>query len=135
VIQNALNIIFAYAFVGEYGVEGLAWAFSLAYLVAALIAHRVLSLWARGLHGSTMLQGLARLALAGAATAVAAWAARDSITGSGVALIGRLAFATTVILVVYVLLLAGLGLLDATRARTLLPGNRATGASPSRRDG
>jgi putative peptidoglycan lipid II flippase len=125
VIQNLLNIVFAYAFVGEYGVEGLAWAFSLAYLVAAVLAHRVLSAWARGLHGATMLRGMARLALVGACTAIAAWAARDSITGTGAALVGRLAFATAVILVVYVLLLAGLGLLDATRARTLLPGNRA----------
>jgi hypothetical protein len=82
-----------------------------------------------------MLRGLARLALAGVATAIAAWAARDSITGTGIALIGRLAFATAVILVVYVLLLAGLGLVDATRARTLLPGNRPTGASPDRRGG
>jgi putative peptidoglycan lipid II flippase len=135
VIQNLMNIVFAYALVGEFGVEGLAWAFSLSYLVAALITHRVLSLWARGLHGSTMLRGLARLALAGACTAIAAWAASDSITGTGIALIGRLAFASIVILVVYGLLLAGLGLIDATRARTLLPGNRATAASPGRRDG
>jgi putative peptidoglycan lipid II flippase len=135
VIQNVLNIVFAYALVGEYGVKGLAWAFSLAYIVAALVAHRVLSLWSGGLHGTTMVRGLARLALAGAATAFAAWAARDSITGAGAALFGRLAFATAVILVVYTLLLAGLGLLDANRARTVLPGNRPRAASPSRRDG
>jgi putative peptidoglycan lipid II flippase len=135
VIQNLLNIVLAYALVGEYGVEGLAWAFSIAYILAAVVAHRVLSLWSGGLQGSTMTRGLSRLALVAAGTAIAAWAARDSIVGSGAALFGRLAFATAVILVVYVLLLAALGLLDANRVRTLLSGNRVTEASPDRRDG
>ena len=106
-------------------------------MLSALFAYWVLSLWSGGLQGSTMFRGLSRLALVALATAIAAWAARDNIVGSGAALFGRLAFASAVILGIYVLLLAAFGLLDAARARTLSARQQAplTGASPGRRDG
>jgi putative peptidoglycan lipid II flippase len=130
VVENLLNIVLAYALVGEYGVKGLAWSFSIAYLLSALFAYWVLSLWSGGLHGATMLRGMARLALVALCTTIAAWAAHDNINGTGVALFGRLAFASIVIVGIYALLLAALGLLDANRARSMLPGHRTTAASP-----
>ena len=63
VIENILNIFFAYVLVGRYGVKGLAWSFSIAYLLSALLAYWVLSLWSGGLQGSTLVRGLSRLAL------------------------------------------------------------------------
>ncbi len=137
VVENILNIFFAYVLVGRYGVKGLAWSFTLAYLLSALLAYWVLSLWSGGLQGSTLARGLSRLTLVASGTAIAAWAARDNIVGSGAALFGRLGFASAIILGIYVLLLKAFGLLDAARARTLMPGNRprTKGASPGRRDG
>jgi len=135
VVENALNIFLAYVLVGRYGVKGLAWSFSLAYLLSALLAYWVLSQWSGGLRGSTMVRGLSRLGLIAICTAIAAWAARDNIDGSGAALFGKLGFASAAVLAIYVMLLVGLGLLDARRARTLLPGHRrAREASPDRRD-
>jgi putative peptidoglycan lipid II flippase len=124
VIENLLNIVLAYALVGRYGVKGLAWSFTIAYLLSALVAYAVLSQWARGLKGTMLVRNLSRLALIALLTTIAARAARDNIVGSGVALFGRLGFASVVILAVYAMLLAGLGLLDPKRARTLLPGQR-----------
>ena len=135
VIENALNIFFAYLLVGQYGVKGLAWSFSLAYLISALLAYWVLAQWSGGLQGATMVRGLSRLGLIAFITAIAAWAARDNINGSGVRLFGKLGFASAAVVAIYAMLLVGLGLLDATRARTLMPGNRrATEASPDHRD-
>jgi hypothetical protein len=118
--------------VGRYGVKGLAWSFTIAYLLSALLAYWVLSLWSGGLQGSTLLRGLSRLALVVSCTSIAAWAARDNIVGSGAALFGRLGFATAVVVGIYALLLAAFGLLDSARARTLLG---PKGASRGRRDG
>ena len=135
VIENILNIFFAYVLVDRYGVKGLAWSFSIAYLISALVAYWVLSQWSGGLQGSTLVRGLSRLGLIALCTAIAAWAARDNIDGTGAALFGKLAFAAAAIVAIYVMLLAGLGLLDARRARTLIPGHRrVTGASPSHLD-
>jgi putative peptidoglycan lipid II flippase len=132
VIENILNILFAYVLVGRYGVKGLAWSFTIAYWLSALLAYWVLSLWSGGLQGSTLGRGFTRLTQVASCTAIAAWAARDNIIGSGAALFGRLGFASAIILVIYLLLLKALGLLDSVRARTLLPGNRPP---PSRSTG
>ena len=135
VIENILNIFFAYVLVDRYGVKGLAWSFSIAYLLSALLAYWVLSQWSGGLQGSTLVRGLARLGLIAFCTAIAAWAARDNIDGTGAALFGKLAFAAAAIVAIYIMLLAGLGLLDARRARTLIPGHRRVrGASPGHHD-
>jgi putative peptidoglycan lipid II flippase len=135
VIENILNIFFAYVLVGRYGVKGLAWSFTIAYLLSALFAYWVLSLWSGGLQGSALARGFSRLTLVAACTAIAAWAARDNIVGSGAALFGRLGFASAIILGIYLLLLKAFGLLDAARARTLLPGNRPPTATSRDRRG
>jgi putative peptidoglycan lipid II flippase len=134
VVQNILNVVFAYLLIDRYGVEGLAWSFTIAYALAAVLAYWVLSLWSGGLQGATLVRGLARLSLVALCTAIAAWAARDNIVGSGAELFGRLAFASAIILGIYALLLKALGLLDSARVRTLMPGNRPKGASQGRRD-
>jgi putative peptidoglycan lipid II flippase len=134
VVQNILNIVFAYLLVDRYGVEGLAWSFTIADALAAVLAYWVLSLWSGGLQGATLVRGLARLSLVALCTLIAAWAARDNIIGSGTELFGRLAFASAVILGIYALLLKAFGLLDSARVRTLMPGNRPKEASPGRRD-
>lgn len=52
--ENLLNIVFALALVGRYGVRGLGLAFALAYLVSALVALEVL----HRIHGTPRLAGL-----------------------------------------------------------------------------
>jgi putative peptidoglycan lipid II flippase len=117
VIENGLNILFALVLVDRYGVRGLAWSFSLAYLLSAFLAYWLLSKWSGGLQGSTMLRGLVRLGLTAFCTAVAAWAARDHIVGAGAGLFARLAFISAAIVAIYATSLAGFGLVDAKRAR------------------
>ena len=56
VLENALNVVFALALVGRYGVHGLGVAFALAYLISAVIAVGVL----RRAHGTPGLLGLLR---------------------------------------------------------------------------
>ncbi|MEY3978542.1 MAG: hypothetical protein RLZZ284_1398 [Actinomycetota bacterium] len=54
--ENALNIVLAFALVDRYGVHGLGLAFSIAYLVSAVVAVTAL----RRMHGTPGLFGLLR---------------------------------------------------------------------------
>jgi len=62
--ENALNIIFAFALVGRYGVLGLGLAFSLAYIVAALVALVVLHVKVEVLSVPSVLRSLSPIVAA-----------------------------------------------------------------------
>ena len=73
ILECALNILIAaIAYFLGFGVQGLAFGMAAAYLISAFIAFAVVSQRTRGLHGSAIADGLARVFLASAAMAVAA---------------------------------------------------------------
>ena len=125
VLQNGLNIALALAFVAPWGVAGLAWAYSISYLVAAVVSWRALGHAVRGgLRSDLLVPVLARAAIAALVMGLALWLGRDlagSDTGWGA--IVRLAAAGTIGLAVYVATLVGLGGMDPHRPA--LPWSRA----------
>jgi putative peptidoglycan lipid II flippase len=124
VVQNGLNVVLAVAFVGPWGVPGLAWAYSISYSVAAVYSWIALGRTVRGgLRSDLLLPVLGRAAVAALVMGVTAWLAKDLAGGeSGWAAIVRLGVAGALALVVYLATLAGLGGMDPRR-RTL-PGRR-----------
>ncbi len=81
-IENALNILFALLFYPRYGISGLAYAYSAAYAVAAVIALEALRRRIHGIDGRRTLQTTAKTAVAAAALALVTWAAARKIDGS-----------------------------------------------------
>jgi putative peptidoglycan lipid II flippase len=117
VFENGLNVVLALVLVGAFGVVGLAWAYSIAYLVAAVVAWRTLSTRVSGGLGTDRLQPvLARAVVAAAVMALALWLARD-LAGSddGAGAIVRLAVAGSIGAAVYFATLIGLGGMDPRR--------------------
>jgi putative peptidoglycan lipid II flippase len=122
VLQNALNIALAAAFVAPWGVTGLAWAYSISYLVAAVVSWRALERVVRGgLRSDLLLPVLGRALTAAGVMGVAMWLGRD-LAGSpdGWGAIVRLAVAGSIGLAVYTATLLGLGGMDPRRST--LPG-------------
>jgi putative peptidoglycan lipid II flippase len=111
VVQNGLNIVLALIFVVPWGVSGLAWAYSLSYLVAAVVSWQSLAHAVRGgLRTDLLLPVLGRAAAAALVMALALWLGRDlagSDTGWGAII--RLAVVGTLGLGVYLATLVGLG--------------------------
>lgn len=128
--ENVVNIGAAFLLVGRYGVVGLAFAYGLAYTVAAILSTVVL---VRRLHDfdvAGLIGSVARIGLAGAAMAAATIGVGRAIgAASGPALLGAMALAGAVGLVAYVVALVALRVpgLEALAAR--LPGRRGRGAS------
>jgi putative peptidoglycan lipid II flippase len=114
VAENGLNIVFALALVVPFGVPGLAWAYSFAYLVAAVLAWRALDRRVPGgLRGETLVPVIGRALVSALVMAVAMWAGRDLVgTSSGWGAVARLAVAGGIGLIVYFATLIGLGGLD-----------------------
>jgi putative peptidoglycan lipid II flippase len=126
VLQNGLNIALAIVFVGPWGVPGLAWAYTVSYLVAAIVSWRALTRVVRGgLRGDLLVPVLARAAIAAVAMGCTLWLARD-LAGSddGWGAIPRLAVAGALGLAVYLATLIGLGGMDPRRSA--LPGGHAS---------
>jgi putative peptidoglycan lipid II flippase len=114
-VENAINIVLAIALVGRYGVVGLAWAFSLAYLVSAVIAWWMLDVRLHhALRTELLLSVLFRIGVAGGAMAIACWASRDLVgSPEGLGVLPRLAVSGGLGLAVYFAVLTGLGGLNA----------------------
>ncbi len=74
-VENVINIVVALALVGRFGVAGLAWSFTIAYSLSALLALRVLTYKVPGMAVRPLLAGVLRLAVAATATAAVAWIA------------------------------------------------------------
>ena len=86
VFENAVNVVVGLVLVRRFGVPGLAWSFTIAYLLAAAVAVRVLAWKVPGLPLRSLIVGIARLAVAGAVTAEVAWLASRAVgsdTGAG----------------------------------------------------
>lgn len=114
VAQNGLNVVLALALFAPFGVTGLAWAYSIAYLVLAVITWIVLNgQIPGGLRGEMLVPVLGRALVAAAAMGFAMWLARD-MAGSddGLGAIVRLAVASIIGLGVYGAVLIGLGGMD-----------------------
>ena len=73
VIENLLNILFAFIFVGPFGVLGLGLAFALAYILTALLAIQVLQYKVRGFELRLMFTAMGKTVLASVVMAEAIW--------------------------------------------------------------
>src|SRR4029079_10121256 len=73
VFENVLNILVAIVLVGPLGVPGLAWSFTVAYLVAAVFAFYVLTVKVRGVDGRALVTSLGRIAVAAIVSGEVAW--------------------------------------------------------------
>jgi peptidoglycan biosynthesis protein MviN/MurJ (putative lipid II flippase) len=116
-VENGLNIVLALAFVALWGVTGLAWAYSISYLVAAVLSWRALSrVVPSGLRTDLLTPVLGRALLAALTMGVTCWLARD-LAGSedGWGAIVRLVVAGGIGVVVYFATLVGLGGMDPRR--------------------
>ncbi|MEY2426150.1 MAG: putative peptidoglycan lipid flippase [Actinomycetota bacterium] len=73
-VENAINIVLAFALVGRYGVQGIAFSYSIAYLLAAVLALAVLRRRVGRLGGTELAGAFARIVGATAVMGVAVWA-------------------------------------------------------------
>jgi len=80
VMENGINIVIALAVVGDSGVEGLAWAYALAYTISAVVALRTLQARVGRLRRSVLASVLRSLVAAGV-TALVVRVARDAVSG------------------------------------------------------
>jgi putative peptidoglycan lipid II flippase len=86
VVENVLAIVFAVVLVGRFGVAGLAWATSLAYIIALGLALASLSNKLRGIGLQRLLLSLSRLVLGAVVAGEVAWLISHLVgsdTGSG----------------------------------------------------
>jgi putative peptidoglycan lipid II flippase len=82
-LENAVNVALAVALIGPLGIPGLAYAFSSAYAVAAVVTLAVLSRRIGGLQGRGIETTTAKVSLASAAAGLPAWLVAEAIGWSG----------------------------------------------------
>jgi putative peptidoglycan lipid II flippase len=104
-LENALNIVFAAILYPHFGISGLAYAFSAAYAVSAVVALAMLRPRLGGLDGRRSLQTALKAAIAAGALAIAIALVAHSISEPLVAAIA----ATVVGAIVYLGVLQALG--------------------------
>ncbi|MEY2461340.1 MAG: putative peptidoglycan lipid flippase, partial [Acidimicrobiaceae bacterium] len=78
-VENAINIVLAFALVGRYGVQGVAFSYSIAYLLAAVVALAVLRRRVGRLGGTELVSAFARIVAATAVMAGAVWFATRAV--------------------------------------------------------
>jgi putative peptidoglycan lipid II flippase len=86
VFENGINIVVGIILVGRFGVPGLAWSFTIGYLVAAVLAFYVLTVKVRGVDARALVVSLVRIALAAIVSGEVAWLASQTVgsdSGSG----------------------------------------------------
>ena len=84
VFENFVNIVVGLLLVGSLGVPGLAWSFTVAYAVAALLSFHVLAVKMRGMDTRLLVQRLVLIALAAIVAGEVAWlVSRDVGADSG----------------------------------------------------
>jgi putative peptidoglycan lipid II flippase len=103
--ENALNIAFAALLYPHFGISGLAYAFSAAYAVAAVVALAMLRPRLGGLDGARTLETLVKAAVAAAALAIATAVLAHAISSPLTAVV----VAGVVGVAVYLAVLQGLG--------------------------
>ena len=105
--ENVLNIVLAFALYERFGVLGIAAAFAIAYVVAALWTLQILSYKVPGFPLRPLLAALYRMTLAAGVMAEASWAVARQVGGnSGFPAVARVGVAGTVGVVVYLGVLA-----------------------------
>ena len=102
VIENLLNILFAFIFVGPFGVLGLGLAFALAYVVTALLAIQVLQYKVHGFELRLMFNAMGKTVLASVVMAEAIWLFSKFVgSNAGFGAVARLAVGIIVGIPVY----------------------------------
>ncbi|CAN5158409.1 murein biosynthesis integral membrane protein MurJ [soil metagenome] len=95
--ENAINVALGLALVGRYGVQGLAFAYSIAYTVAAVIALAALRRRVGGVEGRQMATSAAKLALGTAVMGAAVYGVTRAVgADSGTGAVTRVAAGVTV---------------------------------------
>jgi putative peptidoglycan lipid II flippase len=108
--ENVINIVLAFVLVEEYGVLGLGLAFAIAYLVSAVWALQVMSYKVRGFATAPTLVALAKMLAAAVVMAEVTWLVARGVGGNrGVDALTRVAVAGGAGLIVYILVLMGMG--------------------------
>ena len=116
-------MVFAFAFVGRWGVLGLGAAYAVSYLIAGVWALRVMSYKVPGFPFRGVLTAVARMVLAAALGAEAAWyVARHVGANTGFEALARLMAGTLAGLGVYAAVLLALKAPELAAVRRLLPG-------------
>ena len=113
-LENALNIVFAAILYPHFGISGLAYAFSAAYAVSAVVALAMLRPRLGGLDGRRSMQTTFKAAIAAGALAIATALVAHAISAPLVAAIT----AGAVGAVVYLAVLQGLGAEEIRAALT-----------------
>ena len=72
-VENGVNVVLAFALVHHYGVQGLAFSYSVAYIVAAVIAFAALRRRVGRLEGRRLVTSIAKVAAATAAMGAVVW--------------------------------------------------------------
>jgi putative peptidoglycan lipid II flippase len=127
VVQNALNIGLAIAFVGRWGILGLAAALAVSYLVCALWTLQVLSYKVPGFPLREVLTSIGRMIVAAAIAAEVTWlVARTVGANAGTGAIVRVVAGGIVGIAVYVGMLAVQRAPELGALRARLPGGRRT---------
>ena len=85
-IENGINVVLAFALVGRWGVQGLAFSYSIAYMVAAVVAFAALRRRVGPIGGRGIARSTGRVAVATAVMGGVAWLVVHAVgepTGSG----------------------------------------------------
>jgi putative peptidoglycan lipid II flippase len=115
-LENGLNIVLGVALVGRYGVQGLAFAYSAAYVIAAVVALAVLRRRVGGVGGRRLGSPVARMTAAAAVMGVVVYAVSRAVGGDSGADAGvRLAAGVIVGVAVFVVALVLLRVDDVRR--------------------
>lgn len=123
VVENLINIVLAFALYQRYGVLGLGAAFAVAYVISAVLGLKVLTYKLPGYPLGPIWDALWKILLASTIMAEVAWLVSEQV--GGVARGGAIARAltgTVVGIVVYVAVLAKLGMPELAEARRRLRG-------------
>jgi putative peptidoglycan lipid II flippase len=103
-VENAINVVLAFALVGRYGVQGVAFSYSVAYLLAAVLAMAVLRRRVGRLGGTQLAVAFARIVAATAVMGAAVWAVSRAVGADhGTGAVTRVAAGVLVGLAVYAL--------------------------------
>ena len=121
--QCVLNIVLAFAFVGRWGVLGLAAAFAVSYLVAAVWALQVMSYKVPGFPFTGVLVAMTRMVLAAVLAAEATWWVARRVGGNtGFDALVRLVCGTVVGVAVYAGVLVLLKAPEVAAVKRIVPG-------------
>jgi len=133
-VENLINIVIGVALVGTYGVLGLGASFAVAYVIAALLALKILSYKVSGFSVRPILISLFRMIVAAALMGESVWfIVRDIGGNAGGGAFLRIVVGAVVGVVVYTALLGSMGAPELDALRRRLPG-RLSGPPTARAD-